>query len=174
MRLFIAINFDDSTKEQIIGVQKQLRDFGRGNFSRPENLHLTLAFLGEITPNRVPAVRRAMDDTTILPMELTFDHMGRFSRGGDIWWLGLAENPKLLELQALLSRNLKNQGFTVESRRFSPHITLARQVRLKSEPDPKKLLGPFSAKVDTMSLMLSEHVGGKLTYTEQYSVSARE
>ena len=52
MRLFIAINFDEETKQSIIAVQRRLREWGRGNFSHPENLHLTLAFLGETAPER--------------------------------------------------------------------------------------------------------------------------
>ncbi|NLF28538.1 MAG: hypothetical protein GX592_11635 [Clostridiales bacterium] len=53
MRLFVAINFDSITIENIAAVQGRLKALGRGNFSRPENLHLTLAFLrGRAEPRR--------------------------------------------------------------------------------------------------------------------------
>lgn len=170
MRLFIAINFDEETKQNILNVQRRLRELGHGNFSKPENLHLTLAFLGEVAPARVADIRKAMDSVTIRPMELIFDHVGCFKRdGGDIWWIGLAENKTLLAMQKELSDSLLTGGFRLESRRFSPHITLAREVRLNSQPDRNALLGvPFSTSADAISLMRSERVGGKLTYTEQY------
>ena len=174
MRLFIAVNFDEETRRNISAVQERLREIGRGSFSRPENLHLTLAFLGEVAPDRAAAVRQTMERTAVRPLVLTFDHVGRFQRdGGDIWWIGLAENKALLELQKELCGHLSAAGFPLESRRFSPHITLAREVLLHRQPDRGALLdAPFSARADAICLMLSERVGGRLTYTEQYAVRA--
>lgn len=175
MRLFVSINFDEKTKEKILTVQSRLRELGRGNFSRLENLHLTLAFLGEVHPNRISVLCRAMNDTPFYPIKLTFDRVGRFKRdGGDIWWIGAAENKLLTDLQSTLSRNLAAQGFLLESRRFSPHITLAREVELQAVPDCTALLGDsFSADVNTMNLMCSERIDRKLTYTEQYKVTVQ-
>lgn len=170
MRLFIAVNFDQKALGRMLAVQQRLRVLGTGNFSRPENLHLTLAFLGEVAPARLAALHDAMDSTPVLPMSLTFDHVGCFKRdGGDIWWIGLQENALLLSLQQTLSRHLADSGFLIERRRFSPHITLAREVRLTARPDRGTLLdNPFTAQVNTISLMRSERVGGRLTYTELY------
>lgn len=170
MRLFMAINFHEETRNNIIGVQQRLRPLGKGNFSQPENLHLTLAFLGEVTPSQVDAVRHAMNSTIVRPMSLTFDHVGRFNRdGGDIWWIGLSENRLLLSLQKELSGNLADAGFRLENRRFSPHITLAREVRLTTQPEYSTLLGAaFSTRASAVSLMRSERINGRLTYTEQY------
>lgn len=170
MRLFIAINFDEETRKKIIAVQQRLRVLATGNFSQPENLHLTLAFLGEVAPTQVDAVRHAMDRTTVNSMSLTFDHVGRFKRaGGDIWWIGLSENRSLLSLQKELSGHLAGAGFRLEDRRFSPHITLAREVRLATQPEYSTLLGPaFSTRASTISLMRSERISGRFTYTELY------
>lgn len=173
MRLFIAINFDKETKQNIIAVQRRLRELGRGNFSRPENLHLTLAFLGEVAPERVAVIRRLMDKLNVPQLRLVFDHVGRFQRdGGDVWWIGLEPNKALLALQKELYHQLIDAGFQLDNRRFSPHITLARKVVLDKEPDRSKLIEvPFATNVDTVSLMLSERIDGKLTYTEQYAVA---
>lgn len=174
MRLFLAVNFDDATKQRILAVQRRLREAAQGDFSRPENLHLTLAFLGEVSAQRAAAARRAMDRTGAVPLSLTFDQIGSFRRdGGDIWWVGLAENPALLRLRQELCGNLIAEGFHLEERRFSPHITIARRVRLSQEVDCGAILGaPFDASADTVSLMRSERPNGVLTYTEQYSVCA--
>jgi 2'-5' RNA ligase len=175
MRLFLAINFDAQTKDSILAIQHRLREMGRGNFSHPENLHLTLAFLGEVEPQRETAVREAMDSIAVSPMKLIFDRVGRFRReGGDIWWLGLGTNKKLMSLQQDLSVHLQSKGFVLEERRFSPHITLARQMILHGTFDEGKLLeAPYGTAADTVSLMLSERINGKLTYTSRYSVSAK-
>ena len=63
MRLFLAVNFDDATKHRIQAVQQRLREVAQGDFSRPENLHLTLAFLGEVPAQKAAAACRAMDRT---------------------------------------------------------------------------------------------------------------
>lgn len=174
MRLFIAINFDEDTKKKMIAVQQRLKAYGQGNFSRPENLHLTLAFLGEIAPQRVPLIQHLMDHLTVPRLRLNFDHVGYFlRRDGDIWWLGLEHNEGLFDLQKDLHQRLTAAGFQLDNRRFSPHITLARRVVLQKEPDKDMLLGtPFDTAVDTVSLMLSEHLNGKLTYTELHAVKA--
>lgn len=170
MRLFIAINFDKETREKIIAVQQRLRVLGAGNFSQSENLHLTLAFLGEVAPTHVDAVQHAMNQTVVGPISLTFDHVGRFKRdGGDIWWIGLTKNGTLLSLQKELSGHLTDAGFHLEDRLFSPHITLARGVRLDTQPEYSTLLGsPFSTRASTISLMRSERISGRLVYIEQY------
>lgn len=60
-------------------------------------------------------------------------------------------------------------GFSWEDHPFSPHVTLARQVRLSQMPDRAALLGqPFFAPVHSMSLMLSHRVDGRLTYTPRH------
>ena len=172
MRLFISINFDNRARQSILAVQQRLRALGMGRFSGPEHLHLTLAFLGEVPPSRLPEIGRAMDAASAPPLELRFGHVGYFERSeGDIWWIGVEENKALAELQSALVRRLSAQGFRLESRSFSPHITLAREVRLNTPPDRSRLLGvPFAYRADRISLMLSERIGGMLTYTEQYAV----
>ena len=57
MRLFIAINFNDDTHNRLIALRDELRSRSeRGNFSLPENLHLTLAFIGEVSPKKIEKI----------------------------------------------------------------------------------------------------------------------
>jgi len=187
MRLFIAINFDEPTVARIMEIQQRLREMGRGSFSHPENLHLTLAFLGEIEPQSVRDIQEAMAQLVVPILRLEFSSVGDFRRdGGSLWWVGLAPNRELTALQKELTAQLKARGFVLEERRFSPHITLARKVVLsespgsqgntkdRPSPDKAQLLGkPFFTEADTVSLMLSERIDGKLTYTELYSVAKK-
>lgn len=168
MRLFIAINFDDTELDAFEAARERLRDqAGAANYSRRENLHLTLAFLGEQPPARMGEISGAMLKATknTPGFELRFDRAGRFRReGGDIWWLGAAESPELTKLQAGLAAELRARGFKLEDRRYTPHLTLAREVRGEAEPE-LVLPEPVPALVRGASLMLSERRQGVLTYT---------
>lgn len=170
MRLFIAINFDNETKRRIIDVQDHLRELGRGNYTREENLHLTLAFLGEVPAARLDEVKRVMDAVTVRRMKLDFAHVGCFARDSELWWIGAGDNRTLSGLQRALVNELRASDLPVDSKKFRPHITLAREMHI-GRRDPKELLPEtFSADVSAISLMVSERISGKLTYTEIYRV----
>ncbi len=171
MRLFIAINFGDRALDAFEAARERLRaQAGRANYSRRENLHLTLAFLGELPGSRLADIEAAMSAAAAGAgaFTLSFDHAGRFRReGGDIWWLGAADCPALTALQSRLASELRARGFALEDRRFYPHLTLAR--RVFGSADPRSLLaGAVPCRVSGMSLMLSERPEGKLTYTELF------
>ncbi len=172
MRLFIALNFDDSTIANILAIQSELKKQGQGSFSLPQNIHLTLAFLGEIEAKRLDDIKSAMNKLTMPKLHLIFSHSGKFSRpDGDICWLGLENNQDLQYLQADLSKNLIASGFVLEKRKFTPHITIAR--RFKSQitlPNKAALQPTFATDISRLSLMLSTRVNGKLTYQELYAV----
>jgi len=165
MRLFIAVNFDDKTKARLLQCQESLRlASAGGNFTRPENLHLTLVFLGETPPGHVLEIQRMMDCAPAGPFTLQFEGMGKF---GDTWWVGIQQNSALAGLYNHLSQWLKATGFPIESRPFKPHLTLAREVILRPGASLEKP-EPFAAQVATMHLMKSERINGKLIYTSIY------
>ena len=170
MRLFIAINFNNDTRARLLSLRDDLREQSeRGNFSHPENLHLTLAFLGECEQRDAALngrLRRVMESVTFEPFEVTIDRVGRFKRdGGDVWWAGGQESKPLLKLQRDLSDKLVTAGFTLENRKYSPHITLGREVITNVKPWP---IEPFGETIRQIELMKSERIQGKLTYTAIY------
>ncbi len=164
MRLFIAINLNTATKSRLIDIQDAIRRNSRsGRFSTKENLHLTLAFMGECNETQVNAIKEAMTGLTFEPFELTVDAIGRFKRpGGDIWWAGIKRTRELLKLQNDLSKALRSRGFSLDSRPYNPHITLGRQVVTEYRFAP---LEPFGETVSTIDLMRSQRLSGKLVYT---------
>ena len=167
MRLFIAINFTDDTKNGLIAMCDQLRSRSeRGRFSLPENLHLTLVFLGECDAEQTTAAKTAMDEVIFEPFDLAIERIGRFKRdGGDIFWAGVRENKALSDLQQKLTYCLRSKGFKLEKRKYSPHITLGRDVVTDVAPHP---IEPFGELVSQIDLMKSERINGKLTYTSIY------
>ena len=137
MRLFIAINLNNDTRSRLLAMRDRLREHSvRGNFSAPENLHLTLAFLGECDANQAAVIKAAMEETRVKPFRLNVDRVGRFKRdGGDIWWAGVQACKPLLELQRNLSDRLIADGFALDRRKYSPHITLGREVATDGAAD---------------------------------------
>ena len=148
MRLFVAVNFEDSLKDALADTAARLKqEAGSGNFTRRDNFHLTLAFLGEVPGARISAVKRAMDAVLFEPFSLSFEQLGEFKRsGGGIWWIGAAQYPPLLKMQADLSAALRREGFPLESRPFRPHLTLGREVTLPPSFDSNPFRSPFIAR----------------------------
>ena len=135
-----------------------------------ENLHLTLAFLGEV---RCPdKACRALDQIEADAFSLKVCGWGKFPReGGDLYWAGVNRSKPLEQVHRKLTQSLLAQGFSLEDRPFHPHLTLARQVR--ENPNfpfdlPHRQLGPFEMKVPGISLMKSERKQGRMEYTELY------
>lgn len=164
MRLFVAINLQETTRRGLVSLQEGLRRVSAGGrFTTPENLHLTLAFLGECDPAQAVAVRGVMDEVRFAPFPIEIHRLGCFRRaGGDIWWAGVRESEPLLALQRDLADGLRAAGFSLETRAYTPHITLAREVRTGAG---EKTVPPFGETVMKIDLMQSERIRGKLSYT---------
>ena len=177
MRLFIAINFDQETKDKLLQVQSRLKKLGRGNFSREENLHLTLAFLGEVPEDKLEDVKVAMDQVKFPQLELTFHDVGYFVSGREkpsqLWKISLKYSRKLEKVHDELIASLRKAGFSPDAKSFKPHVTLARELHVRDWDKTELLPEPFETAADHMSLMLSERVDGKLTYTELYSTTGK-
>ena len=163
MRLFAAIQFSPAVKSALLEAIAALRHQGTGTFTRPENLHLTLAFIGETED--LPGAKAALDAACAGgPVSLTLGGLGHFN---DLWWTDVRQNPKLEKLALAVQRALREQGFSIEKRAWKPHVTLVRRWR---GPRPSVTVRETSMRAERVSLMKSERVNGKLTYTEVYSV----
>lgn len=174
MRLFVALLLSEEMKDALCESQKKLQARAHsGNFSRRENLHLTLAFLGDCPPSAIPRIRRAMESAagTAESFSLTLDRMGRFRRpGADLWWAGIKKQPALTRLAENLQQTLRAAGFSLEERPFAAHLTVARQVDAPGLRPEEVSLTAASQTIRSMSLMESTRVNGVLTYREILSV----
>lgn len=161
MRIFIAIRFTEAFKSSILDAQDGLREYGvRGNYTQPENLHLTLAFIGET--ERVAEIKAAVDAVKFEPFVIRTGKLGCFNGRSRVLWLGIEGEDKVKTIAQQLRRNLDKCGIDYAKGRFSPHITLVRQpsdmpldVEVESE----------SMTVSEISVMNSERVNGRLVYT---------
>ena len=171
MRLFFAVNFDGNVKRKLTVLQNTLRAHTlRGNFTQTANLHLTLAFIGEVSPVAAKPLFEIAEAFQLTLFQLQIRGVGSFRReGGSIVWAGIEEDGSLLEAHERLSGQLAAAGFRLEERRFTPHLTLAREVRFREGFDLRAFsdtVAPIDAVVTRISLMKSERLGGRLVYTE--------
>lgn len=177
MRLFIAIDFTPKVKEYLYDIIQELKQqSNRGTFTRFENLHLTLAFLGEMEKERIPAIVEAMKNTCIgrEPFAMTIGGFGKFiSHGEFLYWCGIRDNDSLLNLQQSLVSKLTEQKIHVDLKPFQPHITLGRRCSMKKtfhEKEFSEQIAFNELKVSAIHLMKSERMDGKLTYTSLHEV----
>ena len=156
MRLFLAIQLSPAVREALLTAQDALRRQGRGSFPPPENLHLTLAFLGEAEdPARA---RAALSEVSCRPFSLAVG--GPPGHFGDLWWAGVRADPALEELAVSLQADLRSRGFCQEDRPWRGEV-------------PQVTVPHASMVVRQISLLRSDQIDGKRIYTELSHKSLR-
>ena len=130
MRAFIAIDLPEPLYVALAEAQQGFRSACRdARWTRPEGIHLTLKFLGEIADVQTPQVVEAL--TQIGPFEpfcVEVQGFGFFPKAQRprVFWAGVAAPPALGELAARVESQMEKIGIGREDRTFSPHLTLAR------------------------------------------------
>ena len=172
MRLFIAINFTDEVRNALSETIANLRSAAkRGRYTAWDNLHLTLVFIGE--SDRINDITHVMQDSAReafpTPLQLDINGAGTFNgRNGKLHWMGVRKTAELTQLVESLTKGLRQAGFDIEKRRYSPHITIGRDVVLSE--NAQILVHPTSMQADHISLMRSDTHDGQPVYTEIASV----
>jgi len=126
MRLFISIELPEEIKRELIRIQKEIDLLGliKGKFTDPDNLHLTLKFLGEVGESEVMAVKERLKNLKFQNFKMTLSNLGVFSEKFiRISWVGF-ESKELFELQKQIDDAL--EGIFPKEHRFMAHVTLAR------------------------------------------------
>ncbi len=159
MRLFIAINLSDAIKDALADAQDAMYDQGvRGNFTPRENLHLTLAFVGEYPDKEL--VMDALSSVTFSSFAISLSGMGCFR---DLWWAGMDESAPLAAVACRIRRALAENSIPFDKKRFSPHITLLR----KATGTVRGIqIEKISMPVERISLMRSDRGKRGMLYTE--------
>ncbi len=160
MRLFIAIPLSDEMKQALVACMHDLKKQGvEGNYVPAQNLHLTLAFIGEYDdPSRV---KKVMESIPFSEFRLSFSEKGNF---GNLLWMGIKGNQKLKTYVKDLRAGLKEAGIPFDDDRFVPHITLIRKAACKKSYEVH--LNKAEMTVRKVSLMRSDQKNGKVVYRE--------
>lgn len=150
-------------KKAITGTLHDLKKQGvKGSYVPTQNLHLTLAFIGETKD--ADTVKAALQTIKYKPFKLALSDPGCF---GDLLWIGVKGNQGLSALAKDVRTALDAAGIDYDKKKFSPHITLVRGLsgNWKKVPMPKGQM-----MVEKVSLMKSSQKDGKRVYTEIFSI----
>jgi 2'-5' RNA ligase len=127
-RVFFALWPDDATRAAISRATREAVRLGGGRPIAKDRLHLTVAFLGEVTTAGLEAARQ-VPPISVGAFELSLDALGVWPES-KILWLAPSNPPAALgELEARLWDALADRGFHGEERTYRPHVTLARRSR---------------------------------------------
>jgi 2'-5' RNA ligase len=177
MRTFIAIEIPDEIKQGMAEIQRRLRDSGvNAGWTRPDGIHLTLKFLGEVSEAKVPEIRTALVRAAggCGGFQLEVMGVGTFPNPGSarVVWIGVSdETGMLVKLQTAVEEAMVGLGFEKEMRKFTPHLTLGRIRYIRSRDQWLKSLDTVrdarlsSFEVRTVSLIKSELKPSGALYT---------
>jgi 2'-5' RNA ligase len=152
VRTFIAIELDPNVLAQVSKLQSRLKDdvpSGFVRWVRPEGIHLTLKFLGDVPADKLAPIVKALQTASAAyaPFSLHIAGMGCFPnpRRPRVIWIGVSEPSNTLErLYRDLEHELALLGYPPEQRHFSPHLTLGRVKRGRSATDLEALGSYFT------------------------------
>ena len=179
-RLFISINCDEETKSHLLTVQEKIKSqTTKGSFTRPENLHLTLIFIGETKEEEIPLIKSVIEGAIqrhnqslnlTLSIVNCFKHFNR-----ELWWIGVNHSDPFLSnlknIRQKIADGLSDKNVNFDKKPFKAHITLAREIK-----HDKPIVIPnqkINYPVRRISLMKSERINGVLVYTEIFGVDLR-
>jgi 2'-5' RNA ligase len=141
VRLFVALEIPVQVREGLAALISEFRGLApKLKWVRPENLHLTLKFIGETESTKLDSFRSVLANVSLSrPVELQIQGLGFFpnERWPRVFWAGLRASDNLASLAADIDAACASIGLQRERRPFSPHLTLAR---LESTLPPGALL----------------------------------
>lgn len=132
IRAFIALPINDSVRDRLAGVEVKLKETGAHvGWVSPNNIHLTLVFLGDVFASQLPSVSAVLDDAAreFAPFEVSVSGLGFFGgeRSPRVVWAGVEDASGCLEpLQKRIAEGVRGLGFKLEDRPFRAHLTLGR------------------------------------------------
>ena len=159
-RIFIAVKVDagENLKSMISTFKSSLKGENI-KWVKPENIHVTLAFLGDTEEDKIKIV------CSLLQMNCTgFGESGFLLKGMGVYknlreprviWAGIQLADNLGRLYNVITTGLKKEGFNVEERPFSPHLTIGRIKSLRPQTNLKILLEKYQ-DVEIQKVLLNE------------------
>lgn len=152
MRLFFALWPDDAVRAGLARWSRELHALCGGKPTRPENLHVTLAFLGGVEEARVADVERAADAVGARAFPLILDRPGYWKQNRIAWGGASVVPPELEALVSGLRGALVRSRIRFDAKSFVSHVTLLRGAR---EPKGMPALDPILWKIDGFALVQS-------------------
>lgn len=124
MRLFIGLPIPAELANALTRHARTI-SLPKARWTTPENIHLTLVFLGEVAEHRLPSIKNELKELDLSPFPIKFINLNTFPRAS-VLIADVDPTHKLLHLQAQIVSRMARCGFVPEERPYHPHITLAR------------------------------------------------
>jgi RNA 2',3'-cyclic 3'-phosphodiesterase len=135
VRLFVALEIPASVRENLAALMKELSalekqsSVKKARWVRPENLHVTLKFIGETAPNKLDEIIAELSAVRSGQRAQLQSRGLRFfpdEKRARVLWAGIDASPNLAAIAGDIEQQLEPLGFPREKRSFTPHLTLAR------------------------------------------------
>jgi RNA 2',3'-cyclic 3'-phosphodiesterase len=130
VRVFVALDVPEPVRARLAELSARLKKVcPNARWVRLEGVHITLKFIGEVSPEKLEQTRHALGELPNFgPITVRFAGLGFFPSAcrPRVFWAGVEADPKLAELASAIEVKLRPLGFAPEQRSFHPHLTLAR------------------------------------------------
>lgn len=134
-RVFVALPLPDEVRANLARLGGGLGGGSAGVlWAEPQNLHLTLRFIGDTDEGRIRDLEDELETITEPAFQFDIEGLGQFGDNNPrILWAGIKDDETLQHLQKKIELTVVRCGFEAETRKFTPHITLARLRRVSPD-----------------------------------------
>ncbi|MGQ9542748.1 MAG: RNA 2',3'-cyclic phosphodiesterase [Candidatus Bathyarchaeia archaeon] len=183
IRAFISIDVDDEQiRFKLTEFQKRIVDLGGDvKLVEPENIHLTLRFLGEIEQKAIQGIVDSLRNIILSPFDIQFRGVGAFPSLShmNVIWVGIEQGKEeLMKISESIEASLRRIGVPRDKKGFSPHVTIARVRSGRNKQNIAKLLSEHndaefgSMKVESIRLKRSVLTSQGPVYTTIFEMKA--
>jgi 2'-5' RNA ligase len=159
-RIFLALWPSVSERRALAAWQAKLKDLGR--VMRPETLHATLVFIGEVEVARLEALQLAAREVSSGRFDLCFDEARYWGHNHILYAAPSLVPPRLVQLVSELERHLIRHRFRFNQHEYKPHVTLLRNVSFRDDPLPA--MQPVCWRIKEFVLVQSQRQDGEVNY----------
>jgi 2'-5' RNA ligase len=179
IRAFFAIDLPQELKQEMANTIKLLQQKNPSEnivWTKPENLHITLKFLGNILPSQyeqfLPAIKNAISQMQKFTVKLTEINLFPSKRSPRVIALLPSPMERLVVLACKIEEQVVRYGVQAETRAFKPHLTLARIKRKSKNEFNNIAMSPLTFEVERVALFRSEitHAGPKYEILQHISL----
>jgi len=129
MRLFVALDIPEEIRTRLTEFVERVHALAPdARWAKPESLHVTLKFIGEVKEERLDAIRQTLTTIKARSFDVKFEGIGYFppNKSPRVFWAGVHATNDLPELAAAIDQKLAPLGIEREEKLYHPHLTLAR------------------------------------------------
>jgi len=186
MRAFIAVDIGDGIRANLDALGRKFKKVHANvRWVKPQAIHLTLAFLGDVPADRIEPLKAALALACrdVAAFALEAQGCGTFGRPNHprVVWAGIADCPSLARLQGRIAQRLRDAGFEVDGKPFSPHLTLGRvketdrhTAPLLEKIEKAKALPLGATRIESVELIHSRLTPRGAEYTVLHRVGLQE